>query len=278
MAESQPFAKKVKVRSLNGNFNPKLKIVHKIRFNTLSDHLEPYTNNTNYDKVRKLRVKWKKANKFTESEKKHEYRHLVQKGTSKYIKKTNTIYGTYHDYYKLLEGSKKPKGQKVLWLMNEMLVGVNYVNEVVPNGKAPSIFLAQEDDHKDIKHLRKLMEYEFREKVLNELPIFVWMSAILTPPIREDVKYYLKRYNDGDYYLYNEAIQEIENKLSYLADIEFDSQQLQNQSNFNINRNHNQSEQRQQPQAQIPQQPPHKKTRFSFTPTKSRQPTHKRQA
>ena len=205
---------------------------------------------------------------------------MVQKGTNKYIKKVNTIYGTFKDYYKLLEGSKKPKGQKVLWLMNEMLIGKNYANEVVPDDKSPSIFLNQSDDHKDVKHLRKLIESEFQEKVLKEIPIFVWMAAILTPPLKEEAKKYLKSYNDGEYYKYDEAIKEIENKLSYLADIEFDQQQS-NQVNPNPNHNNNQSrviQQQQVPVEAAPQQPQRKKARFSFTPTRAQQPTHKRQA
>ena len=64
LLESRSFAKYTKRRGLNKHFNPSNKIVKEIRWNTLQNHLRPFTNRKNQKLVKKVKSYWIKKKKI----------------------------------------------------------------------------------------------------------------------------------------------------------------------------------------------------------------------
>ena len=76
--ESKQMTRFVKARGLNHNFEPSLKTLFEIRWNTLASHWKPMVNNRNWRKINCVRKYWIKNKKLSKTELKHNYLQLMR--------------------------------------------------------------------------------------------------------------------------------------------------------------------------------------------------------
>eukprot|EP01084_Bolivina_argentea_P178825 309082_1 len=212
LLQSRAFAKHVKSRGLNHNFDPTMKIMIEVRWNTLANHLEPFTVDSNWDKIWGVVMYWmSKRTSWTEKEEEHKYSDLV--GNKVLVIALFRVLDNVKIIFAFLETEKQPTMHRVLYVIDLLLNGGSIMKE----GKRitlQSTVRAKVSDPAPIKIFKRLLYTYLEKKVLVNLLIEHWEAAILCPALRDVCSKYLTKYKGKRFNKHKEAIKSLKDKLT----------------------------------------------------------------
>ena len=240
-----------------------MKLVIKVRWNSLGTHLKPFVNEKNWKTMIQVVALWRSQRKFTDLEKTHNYQAL--QNNQPLVKELSETLNTIKESFALLETDNATL-HRVLPVIHMLLNG----GQQLVDGKlrkVPPPFRAKKADSTDLKKLKELLYWKLQTNVLDHLLPVHWMTAILCPFLREHVKnekggfltnYKKRGKRDAKVYnRYNEAVRKLKGRVREVIE----------KTRARAEQNESQQDDRQRGEAALGTEPPEKRRRLSVDPS-----------